>query len=139
MSSKSLLLVSRSDGIGVITLNRPEKLNAVNLEMRLAFHRVLDEFCLDEEVCVVVVTGTGQAFCVGADIAEFIKGAPGGEQGKPGVMDTVKKLVSCKKPIIGAINGVASGDGAQWVLAFDLNVASEGATFSWPATRLGLL
>ena len=55
------------------------------------------------------------------------------------MQNMVKQIYEFEKPIIGAINGISAGDGSQWLLAFDLNVASEKARFAWPATRLGIL
>jgi len=133
------LLVERKDQVALITLNRPEKLNAVSLQMRSEFLRLLEELEVDDEVRVVIVTGAGRAFCAGADISEF--GKDDGELGKQQAraIGTVKQIYEFEKPIIGAVNGVAAGDGAQWVLAFDLNIASEKARLAWPATRLGIL
>lgn len=65
------ILVEKQDGVAIITLNRPEKLNAVNVEMRQEFLNALDELEIDDEVKVVIVTGAGRAFCVGADISTF--------------------------------------------------------------------
>ena len=137
MNSKSLIL-EKKDGIAVITLNRPEKLNALNHRMRLEFIDLLDALAADDEVHVIVVTGAGRAFCAGADIGEFGRGNSETTRDNLRAMDTVRKIYEYEKPIIGAINGTAAGDGAQWVLAFDLNVASENAKLAWPAIRLGI-
>lgn len=133
------LLVEKKDQVALITLNRPEKLNAVNLEMRSELLHLLDDLEVDDEVRVVIVTGAGRAFCAGADISEF--GKDDRESRKQGAraIGTVKRIYEFEKPIIGAINGVAVGDGSQWLLAFDLNIASEKARLAWPATRLGIL
>ncbi|MBW2032107.1 MAG: enoyl-CoA hydratase/isomerase family protein [Deltaproteobacteria bacterium] len=132
------LLFEKKDGVAVITLNRPEKLNALNHRMRLEFLDLLDALAADDEVRVIVVTGAGRAFCAGADIGEFGKEDEESSQDHLIAIDTVRKIYEHEKPIIGAINGAAAGDGAQWMLAFDLNVASENAKLAWPATRLGL-
>jgi len=133
------ILTEKKDRIALVTLNRPDKLNSVNLQMRLELVDLLEELEGDDKVRVVVVTGAGHAFCAGADISEFGR-STADSGGKPlGIMDSVKHIYEFGKPIIGAINGVAAGDGSQWMLAFDLNVASERATFAWPATNLGVL
>jgi len=133
------ILTDRKDRVVLVTLNRPDKLNSVNLQMRLELFDLLEQLEGDEEVRVVVVTGAGRAFCAGADISEFGRGTSD-LKGRPlGIMDSVKRIYEFSKPMIGAINGVAAGDGSQWMLAFDLNVASERATFAWPATNLGIL
>ena len=131
------LLVEKKAQIAIVTLNRPEKLNAVNLKMKVEFLNLLKKLETDEEVSVVVVTGAGESFCAGADISEFGE-TPDAEKNKE-TEQIVKNIYEFEKPIIGAINGVSAGAGSQWLLAFDLNVASEKANLAWPATKLGLL
>ncbi len=133
------LLFNKTDGVAVITLNRPEKLNAVNLRMRLEFLDLLDDLTVDDEVNVVIVTGAGRAFCAGADISEFGEETAESRKRQARTREMVRQIYEFEKPIVGAINGVSAGDGSQWLLAFDLNVASERARLAWPATRLGIL
>ena len=133
------LLVEKKDKVALITLNRPDKLNAVNLEMQLEFLDLLDSFAVDDDVRVVIVTGAGRAFCAGADISEFEETGSDFKKKQAKVKDMIRHIYEFEKPIIGAINGVSAGNGSQWVLAFDLNVASEKARFAWPATRLGIM
>jgi enoyl-CoA hydratase/carnithine racemase len=128
--------VHKSDGVAVLTLNRPQKLNAVNLEMRLEVLEALKELERDDNVLVIIITGSGEAFCAGADISEF-DSKPAREKNKD-LDNLVRFIYELEKPVIGAINGVSAGAGSQWLLAFDLNVASEKATFAWPAARLGI-
>ena len=139
MENLKTLLIEKTDGVAVITLNRPEKLNAVNLLMRIEFLDLLDDLAVDDEIRVIIVTGAGRAFCAGADISEFGKETSGSGKNQIQAMDMVKRIYEFEKPIIGAINGVSAGDGSQWILAFDLNVASDTARIAWPATRLGIL
>ena len=133
------ILVEKREGIPVITLNRPEKLNAINPQMRREFLSVLDELGADEATRVIIVTGAGRAFCAGADVGMFEETKCELEGPRSRTDDIPKEIYEFEKPIIGAINGIAAGDGAQWLLAFDLNVASEAAKLAWPATRFGLL
>ena len=133
------IIYTKKEGIATITLNRPDKLNAVSLELRTEFLQVLGELEEDDQVGVVIVTGAGRAFCAGADISEFGIGEADWRRRQTVSLNAVKQIYEFPKPMIGAINGVAAGDGSQWVLAFDLNIASENAKFAWPATRLGLL
>lgn len=134
------VLLEKKDGIAIITLNRPDKLNAINAQLKSEFFNVLDQLEVDSEVKVVIVTGAGDAFCAGADIAEFQTDP---DQIRKRFLSSAKKeplrILSFEKPIIGAVNGIASGGGSQWLLQFDLIVASERAKFAWPATRLGIL
>ena len=133
------ILVEKKDKVAIVTLNRPDKLNAANLEMRLEILDSLDDLRVDDKIRVVVVTGAGRAFCAGADISEFGEYTSDLKEQQARVKNMVKQIYEFEKPIIGAINGISAGGGSQWVLAFDLNVASERAQFSWPATKLGIL
>ena len=132
------ILVEKRDGIAIITFNRPEKLNAVSLEMRSEFLDALDELEVDDEVRVVIVTGAGRAFCAGADISEFEMDPVKLRKGAIRMKREPMRILAFEKPIIGAVNGIAAGEGSQWLLEFDLIVASEGARFAWPATSLGM-
>lgn len=133
------ILTEKQDRIVLVTLNRPDKLNSVSLQMRTELSDLLGELEADDQIRVVVVTGAGRAFCAGADISEMQRNMSSLKGRPPGISDTVRQIYEFKKPIIGAINGIAAGDGAQWMLAFDINVASEKAKFAWPATNLGIL
>ena len=128
--------VDKIDGVAVVTLNRPQKLNAVNLDMRREALEALRELQRDDNVLVIIITGAGEAFCAGADISEFDT-QPTLKKNKD-LDNLVRFIYEFDKPIIGAINGVSAGAGSQWLLAFDLNIASEKAKFAWPATRLGI-
>ena len=131
------ILVEKKDGVAVITLNRPEKLNAVNLEMRLEILDTLEDLAVDDDIRVAVFTGAGRAFCAGADISRLDEDSPETRKQRARTQDVTRYIYEFEKPVIGAINGIAAGEGAQWVLAFDLNVISEKAKLAWPATRLG--
>ena len=132
------ILVEKQDGVAIITLNRPEKLNAVNVEMRQEFLNALDELEIDDEVKVVIVTGAGRAFCVGADISTFEFDPKIIRRNLINLKREPQRILWFEKPIIGAVNGVAAGEGAQWLLQFDLMVASDKATIAFPATSLGM-
>ncbi len=141
MEYKTVIL-EQKDGTAVLTLNRPNKLNAVNMEMRSEILGILDDLGKDPGVKVLIVTGAGRGFCAGADINEFAEGARDPElqdRVNRALMIMAKAYYEFEKPVIGAINGVSAGDGAQWTLAFDINIASEKARFGWPATYLGIL
>jgi enoyl-CoA hydratase/carnithine racemase len=133
------ILVEKRDGTAIVTLNRPKKLNAVNLEMKLEVLDTLDELEVDEDIRAVIFTGAGRAFCAGADISRFGEDSPELRKQEARTKDMIRRIYEFEKPIIGAINGIAAGEGSQWVLAFDLNVISEEAKLAWPATRLGTL
>ena len=135
MDYKTVVL-EKKDGVAVLTLNRPDVLNSVNMEMRSEIAGILDELEADSAIRLLIVTGAGRAFCSGADVNEFKdKEKFSGNK----LINMAKLFYDFEKPIIGAINGVSAGDGSQWALAFDLNIASEKARFGWPATYLGIL
>jgi 2-(1,2-epoxy-1,2-dihydrophenyl)acetyl-CoA isomerase len=136
------IVLEKENGTAILTLNRPEKLNAVNMTMRSEILAALSDIESDEGVKVLIVTGSGREFCAGADVNEFAVGVEDVQiqqtiNKKPLVMP--RAFYDFEKPVLGAINGVAAGEGAQWALAFDLNIASEKAKFAWPATYLGIL
>jgi 2-(1,2-epoxy-1,2-dihydrophenyl)acetyl-CoA isomerase len=136
------IVLEKENGTAILTLNRPEKLNAVNMTMRSEILAALSDIESDEGVKVLIVTGSGREFCAGADVNEFAAGVEDGQlqktiNKKPLLM--ARAFYDFEKPVLGAINGVAAGEGAQWALAFDLNIASEKAKFAWPATYLGIL
>jgi enoyl-CoA hydratase/carnithine racemase len=133
------IMIKRVDGIVIVTLNRPEKLNTVNMQMRTEVLNLLDDLEVDDEVRVVIFTGAGQAFCAGADINTLGENSLKSRKQDARVPNTVRRIYEFEKPIIGAINGISAGDGSQWLLAFDLNVAAENAKIAWPATKLGIL
>jgi enoyl-CoA hydratase len=132
------ILMERRDGIAIITLNRPEKLNAISPEVRSEFFDALDDLEADDEIKVVIITGAGRAFCAGADIETFETDRSKLRRDLIRLKREPLRILGFEKPIIGAVNGVAAGDGSQWLLQFDLIVASEKASFAWPATSLGI-
>lgn len=141
MDYKTLFL-EKNDGIATLTFNRPDKMNSVNQDMRFELLDALDALETDDDTRVVVFTGAGRGFCSGADISEFVKAETDIELQKEinkYMFQIAQRIYDFEKPTIGAINGAAAGDGAQYVLAFDLNVASEKAKFGWVATALGIV
>jgi len=132
----------RKEGlIGILTLNRPEVFNCLNLETLQTMRGLLAEIALDRDVRVLVVTGAGdKAFCAGADLKErrtmneqqvqlFIRT----------IRDTFSELEKLPKPVIAAINGVALGGGTELALACDLRVMSERAQMGLTETSLGII
>lgn len=134
------ILYERRGRVALITLNRPDSLNAtttvMNAELQDAFKTAGD----DQSVGCVVITGAGRAFCAGADVRAFQEGLQGGEgyraqHGPGGRLDTLWKI---PKPVIAAINGVAVGVGATMPLACDIRVASDAARIGYTFRRLGM-
>lgn len=137
MKNKSKLeyvLFDKHEGVGTITLNRPEKNNAFAGNMREEILNVLELACTDEEVRVIIITGAGKAFCVGGDVNEFVAGNTKAlHEMATNERLTFAKIVllinSVEKPVIASVNGVAAGGGCNLALACDILIASERARF----------
>lgn len=137
------LLYEVTGGIATVTLNRPDKLNAVNAEMIDEMIAAADAADADDSVRVVIVTGAGRAFCAGADLSRgastFDRNAnprdEGPNAGRDGGGRVTLRIYDSKKPWIGAINGPAVGFGMTMQLAFDMRLASEKARFGMVFTR----
>jgi len=145
------IVLEKKDNIVTLTLNRPEKLNALNPQMMVELVDAFRSINQDDETMVLVITGAGRGFCSGADLS-----ARAGSQGPSSsgedrpereIDDITLKgfpreaplaLVGMRKPVIAAINGVAVGGGCTLTLACDIRIASEAARFSIPLTRVGL-
>ena len=133
------ILSETADGITLITLNRPERLNAFTTEMRALYLEALDRADRDRRVRAVVVTGAGRAFCAGADFTA-LEGLDSAElRARSAVSehpyDTALRI---RKPLIAAVNGPVAGIGIAHALMADLRFASPSATFTTAFARLGL-
>lgn len=129
--------VERKGRITIVTLNRPEVMNAMHSPAHFELHRVFDEFANDPEQWIAIVTGAGEkAFSAGNDLKWQ---AAGGRRGwdKSGFAGLTERF-ACDKPIIAAVNGVAMGGGFEIALACDLIIAAENAVFALPEPRVGL-
>lgn len=137
------VLLDIADGIGTVTLNRPEKLNAFFGAMRDEIGMALEEMASREDVRVVVVTGNGRAFCTGADVSYMAGLIERGEFDEANALVTAGRRVigaitSMAKPVIGSLNGPAAGGGANLALACDLRIASDRASIGQTFNRIGL-
>lgn len=136
----SSVLFDIKNSIGIITLNRPDKLNSFNREMALLMQEKLDE-CNSKEIRCVYITGTGKAFSAGQDLAEVVDpNGPGmtrilSEHYNP-IVTRIRKL---EKPVVAAVNGVAAGAGANIALCCDVVVAAQSASFIQAFSKIGLI
>jgi len=136
------IIYEQNQGVAVVTLNRPERMNALSFRLKEEVHAVLDEIERDDEVRVVILTGGVKAFSSGADIKE-----------RAGVQLTQAQFYSFQrksqsfytriedfeKPVIAAVSGVAVGGGLELALVCDLRIASETARFGLPEVRIGVM
>lgn len=138
------LLCEVADGIALLTLNRPDKLNALSNELLAAIVDALDRIELDTVVRAVVITGAGRAFSAGADIAAFqqhMREGPAEAVARfvqPGQRMT-RRVESFPKPVIAAVNGLAYGGGCELVEAAHIALAAEGAAFSKAEVNIGII
>ena len=135
------LLTRKSEGIGWIIVNRPDKLNALNIETMGELKAAFGEMGNDQEVRAVILTGTGEkAFVAGADISEFVnldaeKGAHFARRGQ----EVMRSIENSTKPVIAAINGYALGGGTEIALACHIRLASGNARMGQPEVKLGII
>ncbi|MFC2035773.1 enoyl-CoA hydratase/isomerase family protein [Chloroflexota bacterium] len=151
------------DGVAIVTINRPEVLNAQNLESRIELHKIWPDLGQDEDVKVIILTGAGRGFCAGGDIKEVASRHARGlgtgtnvrhptgdvpvtqtdeRQPEPGLtgvaLHYTELMLNLNKPIIGAINGVATGQGCVMALYCDIVIAADTASFGDHHVRVGL-
>lgn len=135
------VLMEKNEHLGIITLNRPKSLNAMNADLVEEFHRALDIFVEDEDIHVIILTGAGRAFCTGGDLG-YLESLNDDKKRKAfieRVGEMTLKLRNCAKPVIGMINGVTAGAGVNLMLACDIVCSSEDAKFIQSFVNVGLV
>lgn len=130
---------TQKDGIATVTLNRPDKKNAMLIGMRDRIAQIAEEINDDEGIRVVILTGAGTDFCAGADVSEMAKGGINGSLFKSRHMQkAIKGLGSVQKPMIGAVRGVAVGMGLSMALVCDYVIATETLRLGAVQRKIGL-
>jgi 2-(1,2-epoxy-1,2-dihydrophenyl)acetyl-CoA isomerase len=135
------LIVSLTNGVCELKLNRPDVFNSFNRSMALALQKALDECELNDAVRAIVITGEGKAFCAGQDLGEAVD--PEGPELTTIVEEHYNPIIlrirNIEKPIIAAVNGVAAGAGANIALACDITIAKKSASFIQAFSKIGLI
>jgi enoyl-CoA hydratase/carnithine racemase len=135
------ILVENRGAVRILTMNRPEKRNALNTELTSALLEALRAADADEAVGAVVLTGAGQGFCAGADLAEFkdLQDPAAADERAELTMQLHLIFSRMRTPVVTAINGAAMGGGAGLAIAGDLALMAEGAKLGYPETRHGIV
>jgi 2-(1,2-epoxy-1,2-dihydrophenyl)acetyl-CoA isomerase len=141
--ANSLVLDKRDNGVAMLTLNRPDKLNAINKDLAVALNEALGAIATDKHISVVILTGAGRAFCAGGDLAVIGKGHEENdmldlEPLLRAGMQSVMKIRTMRQPVIAAVNGPAAGAGMNVALAADIRIAADSASFGQNFVNVGL-
>jgi enoyl-CoA hydratase len=134
------LTLEVANRVATLTVNRPDKLNALNDATIAELGHAIDEIRVDDSIGGVIVTGAGRAFVAGADISELSSQTPvlAKARARAG-QDVFRRFETCPKPIIAAVNGFALGGGCELAMACHVRIASDAAKFGQPESKLGIL
>jgi enoyl-CoA hydratase len=136
--SELLLEEHPQSGIALLRLNRPDVLNALNLQLRRDLASAFTRLDADSEVRVIVLAGSERAFCAGADLNEYVDATPPEIIGRQ--MDQLWGAISsCRKPVIAAVRGHALGGGCELAMHADIIIAGEGVRFGQPEVKIGIM
>ncbi|MDA1349139.1 MAG: enoyl-CoA hydratase/isomerase family protein [Chloroflexi bacterium] len=134
------VLYGLRENIAVLTLNRPHRLNAINMEMLTQLVGRLDDARQDSAVSCAILTGTGRAFCSGEDLKETAAGKTleAWEREVAGLQEVQRAVMRLGKPLIAAVRGYAVGGGCEFAMSCDIRIASDDARFGFPETAVGM-
>ncbi|MBW1679692.1 MAG: enoyl-CoA hydratase/isomerase family protein [Deltaproteobacteria bacterium] len=135
------IVYEKDDGIGTITLNRPKSMNAISNKVVSELDQVISKIAKDEEISVVIITGSEKVFAAGADIKEIsgIKTPIEAHRFEVSIHALFNKIESIEKPVIAAVNGLALGGGCELTLVCDIRIAAENAVFGQPEIKIGVI
>lgn len=135
---EGLLSIERRDGVALVTLQRPDKRNALSIDLRVELAEAFARLGEDEGAGCIVLTGAGPAFCAGMDVTQF----GGDEEHKRRLVETstgaFEAVGSCPRPVVAAVNGPALAGGFALALLCDIRIAAESATFGFPELPRGI-
>ncbi|MCC7047907.1 MAG: enoyl-CoA hydratase/isomerase family protein [Alphaproteobacteria bacterium] len=137
----TVLTEDAGDGVRIVTLNRPHRLNAINPELLEDLIAALQAADRDQEIRAIVLTGAGRAFCAGDDLKEFGQQATNRAETRAyieRIQDVTRAIVLGDTPVVGAVRGWAAGGGLEWTINCDFAVAAKGARFFFTETALGV-
>ena len=139
MTGKAVLYDKRQQ-VGIITLNRPERLNAINQDLLQGLIESLETAGQDKEIVSVILTGSGRSFCAGEDLKETSAGKTFDDWivETEGLQDVQRVILALGKPLIAAVRGYALGGGCEFALSCDIRVVAADARFGFPETEVGL-
>jgi 3-hydroxypropionyl-coenzyme A dehydratase len=140
MSSMKYVQIDLQNDIAILKINRPEALNAMNLDVISELTRAIDLISVDQGLKVLIITGSGErSFCAGADISYMVNIDPvAAEKYASSAQSMLNKIEKMEKPVIAAINGFALGGGCELALVCDLRIASENAKIGQPEVTIGI-
>jgi enoyl-CoA hydratase len=133
------ILVERRGAVGIVTLNRPNALNALNAALIRELGAALDDFEADEAIGAIVLTGSDKAFAAGADIKEMAEKTYMQAYAEDFITSGWERVAQCRKPVIAAIGGFALGGGCEVAMMCDIVIAAETARFGQPEIQLGTM
>ncbi len=133
------ILVEKNDGVGVITLNRPEAMNALSEALMKEMTSALDDFEADADIGCIVVTGSEKAFAAGADIKEMQSKSYMDAYLEDFITRNWERVTTCRKPVIAAVAGYALGGGCELAMMCDFIICADNAKFGQPEITLGVL
>lgn len=138
--SYEAIIFDKNDKIAKVTLNRPERMNTLDIVMRRELKTALAEIASDKEIRVMILTGTGKGFCAGGDLSTMAgMKAPAGRDRVRDSSEIISMMMEMEKPIIAAVNGVAVGAGMHIAIAADIIIAADNARFKESFVNVGLI
>ena len=138
--TEEAVLYSKNQNVGIITLNRPERLNAINKDLLKGLIEKLKITRQDKNIVSVILTGAGRAFCAGEDLKETAAGKSFEDwiEETEGLQEVQRVILALGKPLIAAVPGYALGGGCEFAMSCDIRIAAESAKFGFPETDVGL-